>query len=211
VTIAVEPVGAGRAAEAAGLSRAERDRLATMAPRRAAEFARGRSLVRRLAGEVLGLPPAEVPVQVAPGGQLRLAGLPAGTGLARRPAGISLSHSDRYTAAAVWLDGPVGVDVEEPPTDLPTGLLVRCCHAWSAGLADQPAAVRAAGFVRVWTVQEACVKALGRGLAAGPWRIPVDPSASSGRWRSVHWAALDRLTPTALAVAVCARHVKEEP
>ncbi|WP_433392196.1 4'-phosphopantetheinyl transferase family protein [Micromonospora sp. KLBMP9576] len=185
-----EPPDAGVAAV---LSAAERRRHRSMAPARAAEFARGRTLVRCLVGAALGLPPQRVPLRRRPGGALALAGTPGG---------VSLSHSRRHTAAAYWPAGRVGVDVEEPPRRLDPALVRRCCGERSALVERQPAPRRAALFARVWTVQEACVKATGVGLAGAPWRIPVDPAAASGRWEDLRWYALDNVTPVGLAVAV---------
>ncbi|MEH0935375.1 4'-phosphopantetheinyl transferase family protein [Micromonospora psammae] len=175
------------------LSPAERRRHRSMAPARAAEFARGRALVRCLVGAALGLPPQRVPLRRRPGGALGLTGTPAG---------VSLSHSRRYTAAAYWPAGRVGVDVEEAPARLDPALVRRCCGERSVLLERQPAARRAALFARIWTVQEACVKATGAGLAGAPWRIPVDPTAASGRWIEINWYALGDITPVGLAVAV---------
>ena len=42
----------------------------------------------------------------------------------------------------------------------------------------------------IWTVQEACVKAAGSGLAGRPWRIPVEVAQLHGRWRGYRWVSL---------------------
>lgn len=175
------------------LSPGERRLHRAMSPVRAAEFLRGRALLRRLAGTALGVPPEHVPLTRSAGGAPRLAGTPAG---------VSLSHDGRHTAAAYWPEGPVGVDVQEAPPRLDAALIRRCCGAWATYVDRLPAGRRAAVFARVWSVQEACVKATGRGLSAAPWRIPVDPAASRGRWQDIRWYALDAVPSAALAVAV---------
>jgi 4'-phosphopantetheinyl transferase len=199
---AVAPAGEPDPAALRALSAAARRRLAGMAPDRAAEFLRGRWLLRRLAGAVLGLPPQRVPLTTGQRGALRLAG---------SPVGVSLSHSARHTAAACWPAGPVGVDVEDPAESVDPRLVRRCCGPWADVVAGLSPRRRAAAFVRTWTAQEACVKAAGTGLAGAPWRIPVDPRAPTGRWRHYRWYAIDTVAPTALAVAVPApAHTSEE-
>jgi 4'-phosphopantetheinyl transferase len=174
------------------LSADERRTCAQLGPRRGMEFVRGRVLLRRLVEAVLGLPYQQISVLVAEGGAIRLAD---------HHAGVSISHTSRYTAAAVWPDGRVGVDVEEPPAGLDNRLVRRCCQGWSDQVNRLPDAARAAAFARVWTVQEACVKAVGLGLAGAPWRIPVHPEATRGHWGTVHWSSHDAWTPALLAVA----------
>ncbi|WP_328611218.1 4'-phosphopantetheinyl transferase superfamily protein [Amycolatopsis sp. NBC_00345] len=179
------------AGETGPVDDAERRSAAGMAPWRAAEFLRGRGLLRGLTAEVLHLAPEAVGFRVEPGGRPRLRG---------HPAGVSVSHTDRHTAAAVWPDGAVGVDVMEPPDELDARLVRRCCGERAERMLAEPGA--AAGFARVWAVQEACVKAVGLGLGGLPWRIPVDPGARRGRWRGVRWELMDTGLPCVLAVAV---------
>jgi 4'-phosphopantetheinyl transferase len=155
------------------------------------EHRRGRLLLRRLVREVLTRD--EVEIAVTDRGAPWLVG---------HRAGVSISHTSRYTAAALWPAGPVGVDVEEAPDALDARLVRRCCGPWHGYVNDLPPSQRSAAFVRVWTVQEACVKALGLGLAGAPWRIPVPPLAVRGRWREVVWMAQRCAAPAALAVAV---------
>lgn len=191
VVVAVERARQPSADAIAALPRPEREQYAAMAPRRAAEFARGRTLLRWLAGTVLGIGADQVLADAA--GRPRLSG---------RRAGLSLSHTDLTTAAAIWPGGDVGIDAEEPPASLSAGLVRRCCGERAAALDALPRQQRAAMFTRIWTVQEACVKARGLGLAGAPWRIPADPFARTGQWQELRWYALDVLAPTAVAVAV---------
>jgi 4'-phosphopantetheinyl transferase len=154
------------------------------------------SLIR----DTLGLD--DVEIAVTDRGAPRLVG---------RQAGVSISHTTWHTAAAVWPAGPVGVDVEEPPDPLDDRLVRRCCGRWSEQINGLPGPERAAAFARVWTVQEACVKSLGLGLAGAPWRIPVDPWAQRGQWQHVRWSSEPTIAPAVLAVAVDTSTVMREP
>ncbi len=193
VTVATQRARPVPASAIAALPRPEREQHAAMAPRRAAEFARGRTLLRALAGAVLGIPADQVPVLAAPGQRPQLTSYRCG---------VSLSHTDQTTAVAIWPGGEVGIDAEEPPARLSAALVRRCCGPRAAVLLALPSHQRSALFARVWTAQEACVKALGLGLAGAPWRIPADPFARQGRWQGLRWHALDVLAPTAITVAV---------
>jgi 4'-phosphopantetheinyl transferase len=161
-----------------------------MGPLRADEFLRGRSLLRQLVARVLGPRAAATPLRTTGRGKpLLLPGV-----------GVSISHTDDHTAAAVWTGGELGVDVAEPPEPLHRGLVRRCCGPHAADVLARSDAAHA--FSRVWAVQEACVKATGMGLADLPWRIPVHPDAREGRWRRVRWRLVDVDQPCALALAV---------
>jgi 4'-phosphopantetheinyl transferase len=184
-------------ADWAQLAPAEHAAVDAMGSERAAEFVRGRSLLRRLAGFLLDVPPDEVPLDLQPGGRPYLSGTTLG---------ISLSHTAGHTAAAAWGCGEVGVDVQDPPARPDARLIRRCCGAWSEQLLSRPAEQRGFAFARVWSVQESCAKAVGLGLAALPWRIPVAPDADHGRWGQVVWRYLDTIEPVCLAVAALPRH-----
>lgn len=202
VLVAIEPrcadesTGDGSTTDLAQLPAHERHRAATMPAHRRGEFVRGRSLLRRLVAAEFDVAPPEVPVAVSPSGSLHLDGWP-GSWLA----GISLSHCPHWTVAAVYRGGEVGVDVEDPPDVLDDRLVQRCLAAEAPAVLAMPLPARAAAFVRVWAVQEACVKATGEGIAGAPWRIPVGPEDRCGRWRDVRWQALPLVEPAALAIA----------
>jgi 4'-phosphopantetheinyl transferase len=113
---------------------------------------------------------------------------------------VSLSHDGDWTAAAVGVGADVGVDVQVP---LPasSGLLRRCCTPETREALDaMPAPVRDREFAWIWTVQEACVKAAGTGLAGCPWTIPVDVGQQTGSWRDYQWHSLrDQSVPVSYA------------
>ncbi|BAJ27506.1 putative phosphopantetheinyl transferase [Kitasatospora setae KM-6054] len=166
------------------LGPAERAAAARMAPGRRAEYAAGRTLLRRLAARVLHRPAAELtPAEDTDGGPPRFAQAPR--------LGTSVSHSGGLVAVAVCLDRGVGIDVE--PVTAPHPATLRRWAELPAyrGLADLDGPERARRFTRTWTVQEACAKAIGAGLAARPWRIPVDPARRRGSWGEVRWTRLD--------------------
>jgi 4'-phosphopantetheinyl transferase len=170
----------------------ERDAAAGMGAGRGEEFLRGRALLRGLAAAVLDVAARDIRVRVARTGAIALAG---------HDAGVSISHTRHRTAAAVWPAGRVGVDIEEPPADLNPALVRRCCEPWADEVAALASEQRSAAFARVWTVQEACVKVTGLGLAGAPWRIPVHPWSTRGRWGAVRWSVHHAWAPAVLAVA----------
>lgn len=110
---------------------------------------------------------------------------------------VSLSHSGDWVAAAVGVGDPVagggidvGVDVQTPEP-VPARLVRRCCRPDArAVVAGLPPARRDLAFAWIWTVQEACVKATGAGLAGRPWTIPVDVGQPAGVWGDVSWRSL---------------------
>jgi 4'-phosphopantetheinyl transferase len=163
--------------------------------------ARGRETVasRALLRQLLASFNAEgEPVASRPSGQPHLPGRP--------DLAISISHTDDWVAAAVQTtggDGPaaVGVDVETPRPVGPR-LIARCTTPQARELlARMPAPQQTYEFTTIWTVQEACVKADGTGLAGRPWAIPVDVGQRSGRWRRYHWQSLRDQFPVPVSCA----------
>ncbi|MEU3574635.1 4'-phosphopantetheinyl transferase superfamily protein [Kitasatospora sp. NPDC036755] len=161
--------------------RADLDAARALAPRRAEEFLAGRALLRRLLTALLP-ELATSPVVREPRGRPVLAAAPG--------VGISVSHDGDRVAAAVAPGRRVGVDLQQVPDEVSSRLLRRCLRERAAALAPWPAGRRAAELAWVWTVQEACVKAEGTGLAGLPWRIDVPVGAERGRWRGLRWISL---------------------
>lgn len=174
------------------LSSGERARGAGMPAHRRREFVHGRFLLRHLVAELTEADPCAVPIR------LDARGAPY---VPDDDLGVSISHSGRYTAVAVRLAGPVGVDVQEPPPVLNERLVRRCCGSQAAELLALGQPDAATAFARVWAVQEAVVKALRLGLAGAPWRVPVSPNEPRGVWRGISWRSLPQVEPVALAVA----------
>ncbi|WP_433399470.1 4'-phosphopantetheinyl transferase family protein [Streptomyces sp. CA-146814] len=161
---------------------AARDRAAAarLPPWRGEEYAAARTLLRALLREV-GEDLEGGPVAADPRGRPYLPDRP--------DLGVSLSHSSGWVAAAVGRDRDVGVDVQIP--SYASGRLLRlCCSPADAeALAGLPEARRRREFAWIFTVQEACVKAVGRGLSGRPWSVPVAAGQQAGDWGPVSWCA----------------------
>ncbi|GAA1946262.1 hypothetical protein GCM10009837_85420 [Streptomyces durmitorensis] len=114
--------------------------------------------------------------------------------------GISVSHDGGTIAAAVGPGRRVGVDVQVPPERLTDALVRRCLRGRAPLVCALPEPERSAEFARVWTVQEACVKAEGTGLAGSPWTIDVEPGRDRGNWGPYRWVSLRR-SPVPLSCA----------
>jgi len=161
--------------------------------RRVCERLAARVLLRRLLTEVAGPGVAGLPLGARPAGQPFLA--------ARPEIGVSLSHTSGWVAAAVHLCGAVGVDVQAavPASDR---LVRRCCTpSAQRAMFWLPQADRDTELAWIWSVQEACVKAAGLGLAGLPWTIPVEVGEDSGGWRGIRWLAFRHRWPVAVSCA----------
>jgi len=116
----------------------------------------GRSLMQRLVDDGLGAGVGRV--EIAESGQPVVVG-------ARRPAFVSLTHTDRLVAAA-FATTRVGVDAE--PLDRATShpaVRARVCSASELRWLDKlPKSQQNQGFLRLWTRKEAYGKAIGVGL-----------------------------------------------
>lgn len=149
---------------------------------RASEYVLARTVLRALVAEVLDERTARGPLSALPGGR------PV---LTERPdLSVSVSHDGDRVAVALGVGAEVGVDVQRP---LPAskGLLRKCCTPTAReSLRALPDARRDHEFAWLWTVQEACVKAQGTGMAGAPWRIPVEVGQRAGTWNEHHWLSL---------------------
>ncbi|MFC9702164.1 4'-phosphopantetheinyl transferase family protein [Streptomyces sp. NPDC056943] len=158
----------------------DRAAAADLPPWRAAEYTAARTLLRALLRET-GDDLRGGPVAARPGGRPYLPDRP--------DLGVSLSHSSGWVAAAVGTGRDVGIDVQAP-SPVSDRLLRFCCSPEDAeALAALPEAVRRREFAWIFTVQEACVKAVGAGFAARPWSVPVALGQRAGAWDRVHWSA----------------------
>ncbi|MEU5630245.1 4'-phosphopantetheinyl transferase family protein [Streptomyces rishiriensis] len=137
-------------------------------------FLVGCALSRLVLGELLGLPPADVPLRRVcprcggPHGKVRLALPPSGPPSERPGFDFSVAHSGAVIGVAVCATGRVGLDVEEADVGLDVDSAARVALADSelAALYGRPAAERKPAFLRTWTRKEAVLKALGVGLGA---------------------------------------------
>ncbi|MFE7855674.1 4'-phosphopantetheinyl transferase family protein [Streptomyces sp. NPDC057403] len=165
---------------------------AALSPRRAAERLAARRALR-------GLLAARFPEAQDADVVYSRHGRPA---LAGRPdIGISVSHEGDAVAACAALGHAVGLDVQHPPPSVTDSLLRRCARGRAEALSRLPERLRAREFAWLWTVQEACVKAAGTGLAGRPWAIDVPLPALRGTWGTHHWISLRGRTTVPLSVA----------
>jgi 4'-phosphopantetheinyl transferase len=175
-----------------GVTDADRDDVRGQPAERARERLAARCLLRRLTRSVAGVGAARAGLRAAPSGRPFLDG--------REELGVSLSHSGGWVAAAV-ARRRVGVDVQVPVAATPA-LLRRCLRAEDlATVGGLGSDERAGRLARVWSVQEACVKATGAGFRGRPWSIPVGATELGGRFGDIAWAGLLSPGPVALSVA----------
>jgi phosphopantetheinyl transferase len=121
-----------------------------------------RRLARQLVAEARGVNPADVSVAK------NIRGRPV---LERAGLGFHLSFAAREALALIGIaDRPIGIDleIEAPNLVIPFNVLREDERAW---LAAQPEALRACGFLRIWTAKEAIVKAVGQGFRITPEQI----------------------------------------
>lgn len=164
-----------------------------LAPWRAAERLAGRALLRALLASEFDAAVARSPISCRPSGQPYLAGYP--------DIAVTVSHDSGYLAAGVALGTRIGIDVQAP-VPATEGLIRRCCDQHGRRLlAAMPAPERDRELARIWTVQEACVKATGDGLAGRPWAIPVPVGDHEGRWGVHAWRTLPDECPFPVSVA----------
>jgi 4'-phosphopantetheinyl transferase len=132
---------------------------------RAAARARVRGALREVLGQMAGLAPDAIVIQSTPGCAPALS-FPGRHGPAP---GISISHDEPLSLAAIHLHGPVGVDLMRVQ-DIPDWRAV--AHDYlgphaTALLDAAPAAERAAAFARAWSAHEARLKC--HGLQLTEW------------------------------------------
>ncbi len=158
---------------------------------RAAERLAARALLRRLLAETADEEATAAPLLAERSGRPFLGG--------RRDIAVSLSHCDGWAAAAVGLGCRVGVDVQPPRPRVP---MPAPPHPHRRRTPRKlPDASSDLEVAWIWSVQEACVKATGNGLAGRPWLIPVEPGARAGRWGPLRWAALREHFPVPVSCA----------
>lgn len=130
------------------------------------------------------------------------------------PLSFNLSHTRGLVAVALTLVHDVGIDVEAvDPSRLGLDLAERTfAPAEVALVRATPAASQAEALFAIWTLKEACIKAMGQGLS-----VPLDAFAVSLDPLAVHFSAslgenaaewlLRRMAPTPTHVAAVAlRH-----
>jgi 4'-phosphopantetheinyl transferase len=100
------------------------------------------------------------------------------------PPAISLSHSGTYILCALCDQGRIGIDVEEiRPRDI-DGLAREALAESELAQLGSGAGARLQSFYQLWTLKEACSKALGTGLATPFRQLVFDLQAPRIRFRS---------------------------
>lgn len=141
-------------------------------------FAVRRAALRTILGRYLNTQPANLCFVAGAHGKPALAGAAASSGIR-----FSVSHSDRLALIAVAHSREVGVDIERMRSAIPLHDIARrfFSPAEAQALLSLPAEDQPPAFFRCWCSKEACVKALGVGLAAGE-DILKDWTGGFGRW-----------------------------
>jgi 4'-phosphopantetheinyl transferase len=149
-------------------------RFGTDALRR--KYVAGRSTLRLILGQVLGVDPAAVPIRRGPRGrpELELAGHAPDFNLSHTHGGAVIA-----VAAGLAAGMRIGVDVEREDRALAADRLARkfLSADEQATLAAFDAERRRLRFLRYWTCKEAMSKATGDGLVApfARLRVRIDP------------------------------------
>jgi len=168
----------------------EFERMRRMPKPAADRFAVGRALIRRAVGSALRVPPSTVAWQLGPLGKPMLAG---------GAIHFTLSHCEGWVVSGMSNRASLGVDVE-PIRGLPEAVMRRALLADELSRIEQhEESEREALFARTWVVKEACVKALGEGLARV--RGVHVTEGSRGRWNGLRWEILQISDDVAAAVA----------
>jgi len=175
------------------LARADRFRF----PRDASRFVRRRWLLRRLLA-AYGADPGTAPLPTGPNGK------PSAVSDGRLR--FNASSSGGLAVVALARGHDIGVDVERLRTVADRGLLVRSTMTppEQVELSSVPDGQRDAAFLRLWTVKEAYMKALGTGLSLEPSRV-VTCRAGTGAWTVS--SADSSVSCSAVAVDVGLGHV----
>ncbi len=143
-------------------------------PKRKESFLDGRTVLRLLVAKILEVDSSTVDVGIRKDGSIYLIGLPGN---------ISLSHTGR-SAAAVYSDVEVGIDIEEikPRRD---DLYTYILHPDEYHLMQQDRLTSNEATILFWTLKEAVLKARRSGLRHSPKDIRLDIDVASGDGRAI--------------------------
>lgn len=161
-------------------------------------------VLRRILGQRLGLPPAQVPFIRSASGQPLLADASGVT--------FSLTHGHRHGLVAIGEQLRIGVDLEDgaAPTDLLNVARLVCTAQEMTILVTAPPLLRPALFLGFWVRKEAVLKALGTGFFTDPRQLDTSVSGAlcigAQCWHCIDLSAAPMLlalgcnAPTALAI-----------
>lgn len=176
VIISIVDLSAGRPDR---LSPAERERAARFhyeTDRR--RWTTARSALREILGDMLGVAPSAVPIDLTDIGKPVLA--PPFDALH-----FNLSHCGYLMLVALCSDGAVGIDVEPSAraADL-AGCEETFCHPDEIAALPQEDTPRTARLLEIWTAKEALLKAAGCGLLHPPQSVRIGFEPSGMSWGS---------------------------
>jgi 4'-phosphopantetheinyl transferase len=159
------------------------------------------AMLRHVLGDVLGVAPSTLTFVTGAWGRPELTGTPP-------PLRFSLSHTHGLVLCALSVGSDVGVDVEDTGArvDVDSVAATVLSPAEQAALGALPATERPERFLALWTLKEAVVKALGRGvshpLETLSLEIGTDGEAhdrlissvalGAGEWRLWRWRPAER-------------------
>ena len=166
------------------------------APTKQTEFLVSRILMRVVLSSMLGLAPSAIRFDIATYGKPFLK-----CTVSEQNLYFNLSHSNGYLLFAVTLYGEIGVDVETLG-EYQENIARRFFHSDELNWLDNLAPSRRAdGFYHLWTVKEACVKALATGVRSlHKVHVSAEPTGSClGLW----WQTIHLSWEVKAAVAMC--------
>ncbi|XP_038886366.1 L-aminoadipate-semialdehyde dehydrogenase-phosphopantetheinyl transferase-like isoform X3 [Benincasa hispida] len=105
------------------------------------------------------------------------------------PLQFNISHSSSLIACGVTLHSPIGIDVEEKTRKIKNNIIAFAKRFFSPNEIEVLSAIsdperQRQEFIKLWTLKEAYVKALGRGFSAVPFNtftIRFDKTATGSR------------------------------
>jgi 4'-phosphopantetheinyl transferase len=198
------------------LDEIERARAARFVfPRHRVQFITAHALVRTALGRLCGVPPAAWRF-VADAHGKPSAWLEDGPA----PVSFNLSHTEGMVGLAIRLGAgwAIGFDLEPVARTVDLAVADRFFAArevaWLGGLAES---ARAEGFVRLWTLKEAFIKATGKGLTQNLAAFSFDPFPPRIRFtaelleREADWWFEQRLLDGGFVAAIGLRQAETLP
>jgi 4'-phosphopantetheinyl transferase len=167
-------------------------------------FVAGRALSRTVLAEAAGVAPRDIAFDANEYGKPRLA-----RPRLDRQLSFNISHTRALVACAVGWDREIGVDVEtirDPPMDLAEHYFA---PPEAAALRALSADEQRDAFFAVWTLKEAFIKAIGRGLSqpldrfAVSWSPPALLPYGDFETGAAEWELRRFPAEHACAIAVC--------
>ncbi|KAL6843242.1 hypothetical protein ACP4OV_026955 [Aristida adscensionis] len=107
-------------------------------------------------------------------------------GRMERPLHFNISHTSSLIACGITMDTPIGIDIEEKERKTAKSILSLARRYFTPSEVDYLAKISDADaqqkeFIKLWTLKEAYVKALGRGFSGAPFnKFSIILAASNG-------------------------------